>query len=103
MDVNENSVRTFGEHKTTRSTVSKLSSYDPTYEQWKITFPNGYGASIIRGAHTYGGQHRLFELAVLLGGHLCYTTPITDDVIGHLTETEVGAILDKIEQLKGAV
>jgi hypothetical protein len=31
---------------------------------------------------------------------LDYTTPITNDVIGRITEDEVDALLDRIEQLE---
>lgn len=47
----------------------------------------------------------LFEVAVLkkvTDGHykLCYTTPITYDVIGYLTNEEVIEILEQIKNLK---
>lgn len=65
-----------------------------TYE-----FSNGYGASVIRHQGSYGFKKNLWELAVLSNGELCYSTPITDDVIGHLTEDEVETILKQIEEL----
>lgn len=66
-------------------------------------FPNGYGASLIRGgAFAYGGR----ELAVVryvgegaLDYELTYDTPITDDVLGYLSEDEVPEILDRIAAL----
>ena len=67
--------------------------------QAEIQFPNGYGASIIRGAHSYGGKSSLYELAVLKDGALCYTTPITNDVEGWLTEEIVTELLQRIETL----
>jgi len=68
-------------------------------EQRIYEFENGYGASVIRGEYTYGGSNGLFELAVLSDGHLCYSTPITDDVIGWLSEEKVQEILQKISDL----
>ena len=65
-----------------------------TYE-----FDNGYGASVIRHQGSYGYAQGKWELAVLEGGELCYTSPITDDVIGHLSEDEVELILKQIEEL----
>ena len=47
--------------------------------QAEWSFPNGYGASVVHCAFSYG-----VELAVLHNGHLTYTTPITDDVVGHI-------------------
>ena len=65
-----------------------------TYE-----FDNGYGASVIRHKGSYGYAQGKWELAVLEGDELCYTSPITEDVIGHLTEDEVESILKQIKEL----
>jgi hypothetical protein len=66
----------------------------------RITFANGYGASVVKGDHTYGGRDGLFELAVLdSNGSLCYSTPITDDVIGYLRPEDVTDVMEKIQQL----
>ena len=65
-------------------------------------FPNGYGASVIKGPYTYGGKKGLWELAVLKGEELCYDTDITSDVIGHLNDPEMDAILRQIERLPDA-
>ena len=93
-----------------------------TYDEFKIKdgpgpvgsmqqiykFPNGYGASVIRGGMAaYGG----LELAVIKwdGGtdpdtddrwSLCYSTPITDDVLGYLTDADVTRLLGEIKDLK---
>ena len=66
----------------------------------RIKFPNGYGASIVKGPYTYGGRDGLFELAVLdSNDEISYDTPITDDVVGYLTEDGVSALLAEIELL----
>jgi hypothetical protein len=68
-----------------------------------VFFPNGYGASVIIGPYTYGGDEGLYEIAVLRGergeSSLCYDTPVTDDVLGYLTEADVTETLAKIEAL----
>jgi hypothetical protein len=66
--------------------------------QWEFHFPNGYGASVINDG--YGRDAGLFELAVLEGSGLTYNTPITNDVLGHLTEAEVADVLDRIAALE---
>jgi hypothetical protein len=66
-------------------------------------FPNGYGASVIKASFSYGGREGFYELAVLKGGSLCYETPITEDVIGHLTEDAVTSLLTQIEALPAVV
>jgi len=64
-------------------------------------FPNGYGASVIRHKGSYGFKSGLWELAVLdSSGALCYSTPITNDVIGHLTDEEVILKLNEIRGLQ---
>lgn len=67
--------------------------------RYRLMFKNGYGASIVRHGFSYGGPKGLFELAILDEDGLCYDTPITSDVIGHLTSSEVGPLLKKISEL----
>lgn len=65
-----------------------------------IKFSNGYGASVVQGPYTYGGDAGLYELAVFgKDGYITYDTPITDDVVGSITENEVSEILEKIQNL----
>lgn len=69
-------------------------------EQAIANFANGYSASILRGgAPSLYTKNGTYELAVLRDGNLCYDTPITSDVLGYLTKTEVEEILVQIEQL----
>jgi len=63
-------------------------------------FPNGYGASVIRHKGSYGFVKGLWEVAVLdEAGHLDYSTPITDDVLGRLNDSEVDNVLGQISRL----
>lgn len=66
-------------------------------------FPNGLGASVISHIYSYGGEKGLFELAVMKDGHINYNTPITSDVLGHLTWEEVEYNLHKISELEEGV
>jgi hypothetical protein len=69
--------------------------------QARITFENGYGASVVKTPHSYGGDKGLYELAVLgIDGHLTYDTPITNDVIGYLRDIDVTDVMEKIQQLQ---
>lgn len=68
--------------------------------QYLFKAENGYGASIVRHHFSYGNARGLWELAVLgKDDEICYDTPITDDVLGHLTESEVNETLQKISNL----
>lgn len=74
-------------------------------------FSNGYGASVARFSigsfgGSYGAAQGLWELAVLrfnsaddLDFDLDYSTPVTDDVLGYLTEEDVERHLAEIEAL----
>jgi hypothetical protein len=64
--------------------------------QYEYSFPNGYGASVIKTTYSYGGNAGLWELAVLYQGEICYTSGITEDVIGHLTSKDVKSLLEQI-------
>jgi hypothetical protein len=72
-----------------------------TGKQCIVQFSNGYGASIVQGPHTYGGDKGLYELAVFgKDGQITYDTPITDDVLGYLSEQEVEKTLCDIKNLE---
>lgn len=68
--------------------------------QARISFDNGYGASVVRSQYSYGGDRGLYEIAVLdINGQLCHTTPVTDDVIGYLRDVDVTDVMEKIQKL----
>ena len=62
-------------------------------------FANGYGASVVRNKMSYGGKDGLYEIAVLKGDDICYSTPITSDVIGWLDIFGVKKVLTDIKNL----
>jgi hypothetical protein len=67
----------------------------------RMQFDNGYGVSVISHTHSYGGRNGLYEVAVLdSDGNLTYETPVTNDVIGHLTEQDVTDIMKQVQELK---
>jgi len=93
----------FSKHQTPNNTRPAMPKYGLTeHRQWLYEFPNGYGASIVQGTGAYSNGTDTYELAVLRDGHLCYTTPITSDVLGHLSEQEVRDTLQAIHDLSPA-
>lgn len=67
---------------------------------YEYQFDNGYGASVVKHDASYGGKMGLYEIAVLDStGDLCYSTPITDDVIGYANEDKVLDTLHRIKML----
>lgn len=70
------------------------------------SFENGYGASAVCHDGSYGGPYNgvdginSWELAVLdEDGAITYHTPITQDVIGHLSEDKLQDYLQQIKDL----
>ena len=61
-------------------------------------YENGYGVSVISSEFSYG-----LELAVLRGteenAEICYDTPITDDVCGHLDSEILAEIIKDVKSL----
>jgi hypothetical protein len=71
------------------------------------SFPNGYGASVVRHSGSYGNKSGLWELAVThgpsvpshYGPPLCYATKITSDVLGWQEWADIAKHLDSIAAL----
>ena len=90
-------------------------TYTDHREQRIYRFPNGLGASVVRRSYTskeypycqhgsYGYLDGLWELAVIEWEdadrwHITYDTPVTEDVLGCLSEGEVDATLTRIQAL----
>lgn len=82
------------------ATIEKVDLPDMNGYQLIYKFDNGYGASVVKHDFSYGGKKGMYEIAVLDNdGDLCYDTPITSDVIGHLNMAEVDKILVNISHL----
>lgn len=77
---------------------------DVDIEQYLFKFKNGYGASVVKGKGIYGSREFPYELAVIKhcgdNWELCYTTSITNDVLGYLNEDGVVEILEEIQELE---
>jgi len=68
-------------------------------QQARHDFPNGYGVSVISGEFAYHSETCPYELAVFHEGSLCYTTPITNNVLGYQTEAGITTLLAEVEAL----
>lgn len=66
----------------------------------RMHFDNGYGVSVVSHSYSYGGRDGLYEVAVLdEDGDLTYNTPVTNDVIGYLTEEDVSDVMKQVQEL----
>ena len=80
-------------------------NYNGYRKQYLFKFPNGYGASVVIGTWTYGGDKGLWEMALIKfldnGKHeLVYEYDFNEDVIGYLDHFEVEKLLNKIRCYK---
>ena len=67
----------------------------------RMSFDNGYGVSVVSHTYSYGGKRGLYEVAVLgSDGDLTYETPVTNDVIGYLSEKGVSDVMKQVQELK---
>jgi hypothetical protein len=69
---------------------------DPTGTQVKLMFNNGWGASIVKHRYSYGFEEGLWELAVIKNNELNYDNPLTNDVLGNLSDNELNEYLETI-------
>lgn len=61
-------------------------------------FPNGYGASVIKGYGSYGWNMDLWEVGLTVDGELEYVNDFEWDVIGNLDDDGVNELLRKVMQ-----
>jgi hypothetical protein len=110
-DVN-NKLKTFNDLKFSLHPMMHVQNSDPIFGMFeafakndtvsthsKMFFDNGYGVSVVTGDRFYSN----FEIAILKGNEansdLCYTTPITNDVIGCVTKDEITEIMKRVQEL----
>ena len=66
----------------------------------RMHFDNGFGVSVVSHSYSYGGRDGLYEVAVLdPNDELTYDTPVTNDVIGYLTEEDVTDVMKQVQEL----
>ncbi len=87
--------------KTFKDLVFEQSEPELNGVKARIDFDNGYGASVIKNAYSYGGSAGFYELGVTKDNQLHYDNPVANgDVIGWLEEEEVSKLLIDIQNLK---
>lgn len=70
-------------------------------KQARMQFDNGYGVSVVSHTFSYGGKDGLYELAVLdSDGNLTYSTEVTSDVLGYLTEENVTEYMIQVQNIQ---
>ena len=66
----------------------------------RMHFNNGFGVSVVSHSYAYGGRDGLYEIAVLdSDDNLTYATPVTNDVMGYLTEEDVTNVMKEVQGL----
>ena len=69
-------------------------------KQAVLNFDNNYGVSVITGSSAYTSHDKPFEVAIMYNEELCYSTHITDDVLGYQSADDVNRILFEVQNLK---
>ena len=67
-----------------------------------VVFENGYSASVLFGGPFYT-ENGTYEVAVMCNGSVCYSTPVTSDVLGYLSEEEADKALKDISMLPSEI
>ena len=80
-------------------TVNFLADFRGGGIQRIYTFDNGYQTSVVCHSGSYGGKDGLWELAVMLDDEIVYDTPVTDSVLGWLTDADLADTLNQVEAL----
>ncbi len=73
--------------------------------QVTFRFDNNYGISLVSHGFSYGNSSDEFEIAVIKFDDnndfkICYSTNITDDVLGYQTKDYVIEVIEKVINLK---
>ena len=93
-------MKTFKDLNFTAHPISKSNiKHFKNSKQAIIDFDNGFGVSVVFGNAFYSNGIDTYELAIIKDGSICYSTEITGDVIGHLSEQEVTDIMIKVQNL----
>jgi hypothetical protein len=63
-----------------------------------VDFDNGFYVSILNSIHSHGAIDE-YEIAILDENGICYDTPLTNDVVGHLDKKGVEKWLKDVSEL----
>lgn len=83
--------------KTFKDLVFEQHGWDKTAHHARMDFDNGYGVSVLHGGKYFYTEDNTYEVGILKDSHLCYTTPITNDVLGWQTPEQVTEIMEKLQ------
>ena len=63
-----------------------------------VHFDNGFYVSIFNALYSYGAEDE-YEIAIMDKDGICYDTPLTCDVVGHLDKKGVEKLLKEVSEL----
>ena len=63
-----------------------------------MEFENGYGVSVVFGDQFCSNGIDTYEVAIIKDNHVCYDTPLTDNVLAYQNENEVTEIMRKVQE-----
>ena len=68
-------------------------------KQALMNFENGFGVSVVLGNCFYSNDDDTYEVAVMFKNSVCFTTHITNSVIGFQTQEDVSEIMKQVQEL----
>ena len=77
----------------------KPHSLSPDCKIARHMFDNGFGVSVVSGDMFYTSGEAPYEIAVIDKDGINYETPITNDVLGYLTEEKANEIIALVQAL----
>ena len=63
-----------------------------------MEFENGYGVSVVFGDQFCSNGIDTYEVAIIKDNHVCFDTPLTDNVLAYKNEDEVTEIMRKVQE-----
>ena len=63
-----------------------------------MEFKNGYSVSVLFGDQFYSNGIDTYEVAIIKDNHVCFDTPLTDNVLAYQNENEVTEIMRKVQE-----
>lgn len=77
-----------------------LSRFGENLQHARLSFPNGFGVSVLFGDLFYSDTtSNTYELAMLHNDHVCYSDITKGNTLGYLTKKEVSEVMRKIQKL----
>jgi len=91
---------TFNDLKFTPYSIMDNNEFFKKSEISNINYKNGYGNSILLGKNFYSNGKNLYEMQIIKNNETCYTTPLTDNVLGYEDKLSISRYMIATQRIK---